>query len=152
MTLFSPAEAARMGCHWATMGSLIPCLRRWLMTLESILRNISAGVTVTCGPGVMDLETRREAMALLASDHKKGPKYGAHLYFCPCRTVIFSIRQNTNECEFISLSCWLAPSFLDWRCICFSFRKCVNAGKWKSLSLNDFHVKYECSICHVVLV
>lgn len=90
---------------------LIPCPRRWLMTLESILRNILPGVTVICGLGLMDLETRREAMALLTSDHEKGPKYGAHLYFAHVGLLFFQsgrIIMNVNSFRCVLLACaWL---------------------------------------------
>ncbi|KAJ5761632.1 hypothetical protein N7533_003671 [Penicillium manginii] len=34
-------------------------------------------------PGLSDLDTRTEAMALLTPDHEKGPKFGTHPYFEP---------------------------------------------------------------------
>lgn len=72
------------------------------MTLDSILRKISAGVTVICGLSLTDLETRGEAMALLRITRRGRSMECIHI-LSPCRNLIFSIRQYTIGCEFISL-------------------------------------------------
>jgi hypothetical protein len=83
MPMFSPPEPARMGMSPGENGIADPLSTQFVDDSGQYLWDYLSWSDNDMWPGLTDLETRGEAMALLTPDHEKGPKFGSQQYFEP---------------------------------------------------------------------
>jgi hypothetical protein len=81
--MFSPPEPARMGMMIGENGLADPLATPFVDDSGQYLWEYLSWSDQNMWPGLSDVDTRSEAMALLTPDHEKGPKFGAHPYFEP---------------------------------------------------------------------
>jgi hypothetical protein len=83
MPMFSPPEPARMGMSPEENGIADPLSTQFVDDSGQYLWDYLSWSDNNMWPGLTDLETPGEAMALLTPDHEKGPKFGSQQYFEP---------------------------------------------------------------------
>lgn len=82
--MFSTSDPSRMGISLAENGLADPLATPFVDDSGQYLwEYLSWSDNSNLWPGLSDLDTRTEAMALLTPDHEKGPKFGTHPYFEP---------------------------------------------------------------------
>lgn len=81
--MFSPPEPARMGMTLGENGLADPLATPFVDDSGQYLWEYLSWSDQNMWPGLSDVDTRSEAMALLTPDHEKGPKFGSHPYFEP---------------------------------------------------------------------
>jgi hypothetical protein len=83
MPMFSPPEPARMGMSPGENGIADPLSTQFFDDSGQYLWDYLSWSDNNMWPGLTDLETRGEAMALLTPDHEEAPKFGSQQYFEP---------------------------------------------------------------------
>ncbi|KAJ5109600.1 hypothetical protein N7532_002245 [Penicillium argentinense] len=89
-SMFSPPEPARMAM-FGESGVADPLATPFMDDSGQYLwEYLSWSDNTNVWPGLSDLDTRSEAMALLTPDHEKGPKFGTQPYFEPMPDSYFT--------------------------------------------------------------
>ncbi|KAJ5698068.1 hypothetical protein N7462_000073 [Penicillium macrosclerotiorum] len=83
ITLFSPPEPGRMGMSLGENGIPENLSTPFVDDSGQYLWEYLSWSDNNLWPGLTDIDTRSEAMALLTPDHEKGPKFGTAPYFEP---------------------------------------------------------------------